>query len=87
LFGVGGVATAHAEGNLHFFLVGPAEGPSITIAGHGMITGIGTLTAEAVDLRPANNTYHEVDLVSIGDDTLAPPAATREQSKDSSPDR
>lgn len=68
--GVGGVAAAGAEGNQHFFLAGPAEGPSITIAGYGMITGIGTLTAETVDLRPIDNTYHEVDLAVIDGGTL-----------------
>ncbi|HEV2777983.1 MAG TPA: hypothetical protein VGX25_01155 [Actinophytocola sp.] len=70
LLGVSGVAAARAEGNQHFFLAGPAEGPSITIAGRGMITGIGTLTAEAVELRPVDNTYHEVDLAVIGGGTL-----------------
>jgi hypothetical protein len=64
-----GVA-AGAEGNQRFFLAGPAEGPSITIAAYGMITGIGTLTAETVDLRPIDNTYHEVDLAVIGGGTL-----------------
>jgi hypothetical protein len=65
---VGDVAAASApeEGNQRFFLAGPAEGPSITIVGHGMITGIGTLTAESVDLRPVDNTYHEVDLAVLG---------------------
>src|SRR5947208_12208373 len=72
LLGIGGVAAAGAgaEVNQHFFLAGPAEGPSITIAGHGMITGIGTLTAESVDLHPIDNTYHEVDLAVIGGGTL-----------------
>lgn len=70
LLGVGGVAAARTEGNQHFFLAGPAEGPSITIAGRGMITGIGTLTAETVDLRPVDNTYHEVDLAVIAGGTL-----------------
>jgi len=72
LLGVGGVAAAdaRAEGNQRFFLAGPAEGPSITIAGYGMITGIGTLTAESVDLRPIDNTYHEMDLAVIGGGTL-----------------
>jgi hypothetical protein len=72
LLGIGGVASASAgaEGQQRFFLAGPAEGPSITITGHGMITGIGTLTAESVDLRPIDNTYHEVDLAAIGGGTL-----------------
>ena len=70
LLGVGGVASAHPESNQHFLLAGPAEGPSITIAGRGVITGIGTLTAVTVDLRPVDNTYHEVDIAVIGDGTL-----------------
>jgi hypothetical protein len=67
---VDGVAAARTEGNQRFFLAGPAEGPSITIAGHGIINGIGTLTAESVDLRPDDNTYHEVDLAVIARGTL-----------------
>jgi hypothetical protein len=70
LLGVGDVAAARTEVNQHFFLAGPAEGPSITIAGSGVITGIGTLTAEAVDLRPIDNTYHEVDSAIIGGGNL-----------------
>lgn len=72
LLGVGGVTAAHAEadGNQHFVLAGPAEGPSIMIAAHGMITGIGTLTAESVDFRQIDNTYHEVDRADIGAGTL-----------------
>lgn len=35
-----------------------------------MITGIGTLTAESVDLHPIDNTYHEVDLAVIGEGNL-----------------
>jgi hypothetical protein len=61
---------ANAESNQHFFLAGPAEGPSITIAAHGTITGIGTLTAESVDLHPSDNTYHEVDVAVIRHGTL-----------------
>lgn len=70
LLGVGGVAAASVEGNQRFLLAGPAEGPSITIAGYGVITGVGTLTAESVDLRPIDNTYHEVDRAVIGSGTL-----------------
>jgi hypothetical protein len=72
LLGMGGVgeASTPSGGSQTFFLAGPAEGPSITIAGRGMINGIGTLTAESVELRPIDNTYHEVDGAVIGDGTL-----------------
>ncbi len=73
LLSIGGAvaaASAGAESNQRFFLTGPAEGPSITIAGRGVITGVGTLTAVSVDLRPIDNTYHEVDRAVIGGGTL-----------------
>lgn len=75
LLGGGGAVAATTGGagaavNQRFFLAGPAEGPSITITGHGVITGVGTLTAESVDLRPIDNTYHEVDRAVIGGGTL-----------------
>lgn len=70
LLGGGVDAAASAAGAQRFFLAGPAEGPSITIAGRGVITGVGTLTAESVDLRPIDNTYHEVDRAVIGGGNL-----------------
>ncbi len=70
LLGTADTAAASAEANQQFFLAGPAEGPSITIAASGVITGIGSLTAESVVLHPIDNTYEEVDIAVIGNGTL-----------------
>ena len=50
--------------------VGRVEDPSITIAATGAITGIGSLTAESVDYREADRTYHETDRAALGSGDL-----------------
>lgn len=70
LAGGGDAAGTELPGNQHFFATGRVEAPALTIIATGVITGVGSLTAESVELRPADNTYHETDRVSIGSGTL-----------------
>lgn len=65
-----GAEDKRAEDNQRFLVAGRVEEPSATIAGNGVITGVGSLTAESVDFRPADNTYHETDVAVIGGGTL-----------------
>lgn len=70
LLGSGGSALARAADNQRFLIAGRVEDPSAAIAGSGVISGVGSLTAESVDFRPADNTYHETDVAAIGGGTL-----------------
>ncbi|HSV66043.1 MAG TPA: hypothetical protein VLJ59_09100 [Mycobacteriales bacterium] len=70
LLGGGGVAVAAPAGNQRFFAVGRVEDPALTIVASGVIAGVGSLTAESVELRPVDLTYHETDRVGIGGGTL-----------------
>jgi hypothetical protein len=60
-------SSAHAQS---FVLSGRVEAPSLTLFASGVINGVGSLTAETVDYRPADRTYRETDLAAIGDGTL-----------------
>lgn len=70
LLGGGAAVATEPPGNQRFFAAGRVEAPALTIVASGVITGVGSLTAESVELRPADNTYHETDRVSIGGGTL-----------------
>ncbi len=65
-----GAAWAVPPDNVRFLVTGRVEDPSATIIASGAISGIGTLTAESVDYRQADNTYHETDLAAVGGGTL-----------------
>jgi hypothetical protein len=70
LLGGGGAAGTELPGSQHFFAAGRVEAPELTILASGVVTGAGSLTAESVELRPADNTYQETDRISIGSGTL-----------------
>ena len=70
LLGIHGPAVASGEHNQRFFVTGRVEDPVARIVGSGVITGVGSLTAESVEFQPANNTYHEIDIAAIGRGTL-----------------
>jgi hypothetical protein len=55
---------------VRFLLAGRLEDPAITLVAVGAITGIGSLTAESVDYRQGDNTYHEIDRARVGGGTL-----------------
>jgi hypothetical protein len=63
-------AWAAPPGNVRFLVTGRVEDPSATFIASGAINGVGTLTAEWVDYRQADNTYHETDLAAVGGGTL-----------------
>ena len=69
LLGIDGSAAA-GDGNQRFFVVGRVEAPAAMIAASGVITGTGSLTAESVEFRPADNSYHEIDILVVGGGTL-----------------
>lgn len=69
LLGKGG-AWGTPRDNVLFLVAGRLENPSAAIVAVGAINGKGTLTAESVDYRQANNTYQETDLVVVGGGTL-----------------
>lgn len=66
----GGAASASPADNVRFLVAGRVEDPSATVVASGVITGIGSLTAESVDFRPSDNTYRETDLIAVGGGTL-----------------
>jgi hypothetical protein len=66
LLGMTGTAAATEAPNQRFVSAGRVEAPSIMIAGHGLINGIGTLTAESVEFHQADNSYRETDLAVVG---------------------
>lgn len=66
----GGTGLARPADNVRFLVAGRVEDPSATLVASGAITGVGTLTAESVNFRQADNTYRETDLVVIGGGTL-----------------
>jgi hypothetical protein len=70
LLGIDGIAAASGGANQRFFIVGRVEDPVATIAASGVITGVGSLTAESVEFRPADKTYHEIDAVAVGGGSL-----------------
>ena len=70
LLGIDGSAAATGTGNQRFFVAGRVEDPGATITGSGVITGVGSLTAQSVEFRPADNTYSETDIVAIGGGSL-----------------
>jgi hypothetical protein len=53
-----------------FLLYGRVEAPALSLLAGGVINGAGSLTAEAVDYRPADRTYRETDLAVIGGGSL-----------------
>jgi hypothetical protein len=70
LLALTGTAAASEAGNQRFLAAGRVEAPSIMIAGHGMINGIGTLTAESVEFNQPDNSYRETDLAVLGPGTF-----------------
>lgn len=70
LTGSSGSASAATGNVVRILVAGQVEDPSATIVAAGVITGLGSLTAEAVDFRPADKTYHETDLLTVGGGTL-----------------
>lgn len=66
----GGVADAQPAAGQRIFVVGRVEDPTATITAHGVVNGIGTLTAESVDFNQADKSYVETDLATVGDGTL-----------------
>jgi hypothetical protein len=62
--------TAEAAPTQRFVLSGRLEAPSLPLLAGGVINGVGSLTAEAVEYQPSDRTYHETDLAVIGDGTL-----------------
>jgi hypothetical protein len=70
LLGTVGPAAASAADNQRFFVVGRVEDPVATIAADGVLTGVGSLTAESVEFHPADKSYHELDIVAVGGGTL-----------------
>jgi hypothetical protein len=70
LLSIVGSAAAGGGADQRFFVVGRVEDPVAMIVASGVITGVGSLTAESVEFRPADKTYHEIDLVAVGGGTL-----------------
>jgi hypothetical protein len=70
LLALPGTARAEAAGEQRFVLSGRLEAPSLTLVAAGVVNGVGSLTAEAVEYRPSDLTYRETDLAVIGRGTL-----------------
>lgn len=65
-----GVAVARQADDQRIFVVGRVEEPTATIVARGVVNGIGSLTAEAVDFDQAHLSYVETDLAAVGAGTL-----------------
>jgi hypothetical protein len=66
----GAAAAARPAEDVRFLLAGRLEDPAITLVATGAITGTGSLTAESVQYRPEDNSYHEVDRARLGGGSL-----------------
>jgi hypothetical protein len=70
VLGAAGPALAGPADDQRFLVAGRIEEPSVSIVASGVINGRGSLTAESVDYRPGDRTYHETDVAVIGDGRL-----------------